>query len=499
MNDNTGVASTKQWREPDDIQLTQQQIEQAKQVGKAIDQQNATNANQSAAMPENGQRKQQLSHVSGPSDTSAMMRDIASGKQPAPIDTATTQAKAAAMAEGVADPQADRMNSLAADKLLNKQPATEPATAKTGSPSASPEQQEQQTQQAAQQSQQPSDTPYTDYILKSMEKPMDTDELRKQQQRLRRNQAIVNIGQGIAAIANVVGAAHQGTPYQLPTNTRFADKAEKLEQQQREYRQKYYTLLSKAQQADDKTRLARQEAQRKAAKDAADAKHKADQLQQQTAYQTGLLQAKDKDRDANIDRWDKDRKVKIDIANQADATKRRGQNITAAHNRATEGIAAANLSLKRQQFEYKKATGGGGKKNNNTIRVRDRYTGKETVLTYDKDHEGALLNMGNKMAKGARATSDYWKNKGNQKQAQAYGQIAKNLAEARGNRSKMLSLISEYAQDFPSLTEDIYGALEIQYEGKKTSKPKTDNKTTTSYTQIQTPWKKQPNVGWMND
>lgn len=289
--------------------------------------------------------------------------------------------------------------------------------------------------------------------------------------RMRRNEKLAAISDGIAALANM-WATHRGAINAYdPKNSLYGkvhDRYEKVKGDRDANRQAYIkAALNKynIQKGKEDADIARTNAADKA-------ELSWYKLLYDRDYKNKMLGLKG---EANKNAADK---IKGDQDYHTKSLQLQGERNAnqARHNRAMEGIAAA----KEARLAYSDTGGGGnGKSGKYTVTLRDGST-----HTYKASQMGAINSLAPEMIRRARAAAERYNDAGDFDTADHYSTLAERL-EKTGSKDGINSLIVANIKDFPGMQDGIRRILGIggvrKVAKKQTTKQQSSSKSTTGY------------------
>lgn len=318
--------------------------------------------------------------------------------------------------------------------------------------------------------------------------PPTEEELEKERKKAKREKIFAAIGDGISALSNLYFTTRYAPNMYNHENAQSAKVERKWQQLQADrdaQMNAYIRNLMAAKQADDDREDKDRNWKRLIGMDEYNKKKDADELQYR------------KDRDEKKDeQWKDSYNQKENQFNVNVGLKEKDQAERARHNKATEGIAGAQLGETRRHHLVSEAQGaqrlaGGGSrgKAQETITLADG-----SVYTFSPERKGALTSLAPIMVKKAKAAAERYSKANNWKLAKHYKELAKSIEGAR-SKSALAAIVTANVGDFPSLDTDVrnmigaYGDSEDtgsggfninNYQrggsGKKTTPKKTTNK-----------------------
>lgn len=307
--------------------------------------------------------------------------------------------------------------------------------------------------------------------------PPTEEELEKERKKAKREKIFAAIGDGISALSNLYFTTRYAPNMYNHENAQSAKVERKWQQLQADrdaQMNAYIRNLMAAKQADDDREDKDRNWKRQIGMD---------------EYNKDRDKVKDKQWQDSYDQKEKQFKVNVGL-------KEKDQAERARHNKATEGIAGAQLVETRKHHRVTEAQGAqrlamgvGSGKAQETITLADG-----SVYVFSPERKGALTSLAPIMVKKAKAAADRYSKANNWKLAKHYKELAKSIEGAR-SKSALAAIVTANVGDFPSLDTDVrnmigaYGDSEDtgsggfninNYQrggsGKKTTPKKTTNK-----------------------
>ena len=318
--------------------------------------------------------------------------------------------------------------------------------------------------------------------------PPTEEELEKERKKAKREKIFAAIGDGISALSNLYFTTRYAPNMYNHENAQSAKVERKWQQLQADrdaQMNAYIRNLMAAKQADDDREDKDRNWKRQIGMDEYNKKKDADELQYR------------KDRDKKKDeQWKDSYDQKENQFNVNVGLKEKAQAETARHNKATEGIAGAQLvetkhhhRVTESQGAQRLAMGVGSGKAQETITLADG-----SVYVFSPERKGALTSLAPTMVKKAKAAAERYSKAGDWKSSNHYKELATALETAK-SKSALAAIVTANVGDFPSLDTDVrnmigaYGDSEDtgsggfninNYQrggsGKKTTPKKTTNK-----------------------
>lgn len=327
----------------------------------------------------------------------------------------------------------------------------------------------------------PTENPRMSYVemyqrLNPFQPPTEED-LEKERKKAKREKIFAAIGDGISALSNLYFTTRYAPNMYNHENAQSAKVERKWQQLQADrdaQMNAYIRNLMAAKQADD---------------DREDKDRNWKRLIGMDEYNKDRDKVKDKQWQDSYDQKEKQFKVNVGL-------KEKDQAERARHNKATEGIAGAQLVETRQHHRITEAQGAqrlamgvGSGKAQETITLADG-----SVYVFSPERKGALTSLAPIMIKKAKAAAERYSKAGDWKSSNHYKELAKSIEGAK-SKSALAAIVTANVGDFPSLDTDVrnmigaYGDSEDtgsggfninNYQrggsGKKTTPKKTTNK-----------------------
>ena len=278
--------------------------------------------------------------------------------------------------------------------------------------------------------------------------PPTEEDLEKERKKAKRDKIFAAIGDGISALSNLYFTTRYAPNMYNHENAQSAKVERKWQQLQADrdaQMNAYIRNLMAAQQADDDREDKDRNWKRQIGMDEYNKKKDADELQYR------------KDRDEKKDeQWKDSYNQKENQFNVNVGLKEKDQAERARHNKATEGIAGAQLGETRRHHLVSEAQGaqrlaGGGSrgKAQETITLADG-----SVYTFSPERKGALTSLAPIMVKKAKAAAERYSKANNWKLAKHYKELAKSIEKAK-SKSALAAIVTANVGDFPSLDTDV--------------------------------------------
>ena len=278
--------------------------------------------------------------------------------------------------------------------------------------------------------------------------PPTEEDLEKERKKAKRDKIFAAIGDGISALSNLYFTTRYAPNMYNHENAQSAKVERKWQQLQADrdaQMNAYIRNLMAAQQADDDREDKDRNWKRQIGMDEYNKKKDADELQYR------------KDRDEKKDeQWKDSYNQKENQFNVNVGLKEKDQAERARHNKATEGIAGAQLGETRRHHLVSEAQGaqrlaGGGSrgKAQETITLADG-----SVYTFSPERKGALTSLAPTMIKKAKAAAERYSKANNWKLAKHYKELAKSIEKAK-SKSALAAIVTANVGDFPSLDTDV--------------------------------------------
>jgi hypothetical protein len=327
----------------------------------------------------------------------------------------------------------------------------------------------------------PTENPRMSYVemyqrLNPFQPPTEED-LEKERKKAKREKIFAAIGDGISALSNLYFTTRYAPNMYNHENAQSAKVERKWQQLQADrdaQMNAYIRNLMAAQQADDDREDKDRNWKRQIGMD---------------EYNKDRDKVKDKQWKDSYDQKENQFKVNVGLKEKAQAE-------TARHNKATEGIAGAQLGETRRhhrvtesQGAQRLAMGVGSGRAQETITLADG-----SVYVFSPERKGALTSLAPAMIKKAKAAAERYSKAGDWKSSNHYKELAKSIEGAK-SKSALAAIVTANVGDFPSLDTDVrnmigaYGDSEDtgsggfninNYQrggsGKKTTPKKTTNK-----------------------
>lgn len=327
----------------------------------------------------------------------------------------------------------------------------------------------------------PTENPRMSYVemyqrLNPFQPPTEED-LEKERKKAKREKIFAAIGDGISALSNLYFTTRYAPNMYNHENAQSAKVERKWQQLQADrdaQMNAYIRNLMAAQQADDDREDKDRNWKRQIGMD---------------EYNKDRDKVKDKQWKDSYDQKDKQFKENMTF-------KEKQQTETARHNKATEGIAGAQLGETRRHHRVTEAQGAqrlamgvGSGRAQETITLADG-----SVYVFSPERKGALTSLAPTMIKKAKAAAERYSKAGDWKSSNHYKELATTLETAK-SKSALAAIVTANVGDFPSLDTDVrnmigaYGDSEDtgsggfninNYQrggsGKKTTPKKTTNK-----------------------
>lgn len=327
----------------------------------------------------------------------------------------------------------------------------------------------------------PTENPRMSYVemyqrLNPFQPPTEED-LEKERKKAKREKIFAAIGDGISALSNLYFTTRYAPNMYNHENAQSAKVERKWQQLQADrdaQMNAYIRNLMAAQQADDDREDKDRNWKRQIGMD---------------EYNKDRDKVKDKQWKDSYDQKENQFKVNVGLKEKAQAE-------TARHNKATEGIAGAQLvetkhhhRVTEAQGAQRLAMGVGSGRAQETITLADG-----SVYVFSPERKGALTSLAPTMIKKAKAAAERYSKENNWKLAKHYKELAKSIENAK-SKSALAAIVTANVGDFPSLDTDVrnmigaYGDSEDtgsggfninNYQrggsGKKTTPKKTTNK-----------------------
>jgi hypothetical protein len=327
----------------------------------------------------------------------------------------------------------------------------------------------------------PTENPRMSYVemyqrLNPFQPPTEED-LEKERKKAKREKIFAAIGDGISALSNLYFTTRYAPNMYNHENAQSAKVERKWQQLQADrdaQMNAYIRNLMAAQQADDDREDKDRNWKRQIGMD---------------EYNKDRDKVKDKQWKDSYDQKENQFKVNVGLKEKAQAE-------TARHNKATEGIAGAQLGETRRhhrvtesQGAQRLAMGVGSGRAQETITLADG-----SVYVFSPERKGALTSLAPTMIKKAKAAAERYSKAGDWKSSNHYKELAKSIENAK-SKSALAAIVTANVGDFPSLDTDVrnmigaYGDSEDtgsggfninNYQrggsGKKTTPKKTTNK-----------------------
>lgn len=327
----------------------------------------------------------------------------------------------------------------------------------------------------------PTENPRMSYVemyqrLNPFQPPTEED-LEKERKKAKREKIFAAIGDGISALSNLYFTTRYAPNMYNHENAQSAKVERKWQQLQADrdaQMNAYIRNLMAAKQADDDREDKDRNWKRQIGMD---------------EYNKDRDKVKDKQWQDSYDQKEKQFKVNVGL-------KEKDQAERARHNKATEGIAGAQLVETRKHHRVTEAQGAqrlamglGSGRAQETITLADG-----SVYTFSPERKGALMSLAPAMIKKAKAAAERYSKAGDWKSSKHYKELATTLETAK-SKSALAAIVTANVGDFPSLDTDVrnmigaYGDSEDtgsggfninNYQrggsGKKTTPKKTTNK-----------------------
>lgn len=327
----------------------------------------------------------------------------------------------------------------------------------------------------------PTENPRMSYVemyqrLNPFQPPTEED-LEKERKKAKREKIFAAIGDGISALSNLYFTTRYAPNMYNHENAQSAKVERKWQQLQADrdaQMNAYIRNLMAAQQADDDREDKDRNWKRQIGMD---------------EYNKDRDKVKDKQWKDSYDQKENQFKVNVGL-------KEKDQAERARHNKATEGIAGAQLGETRRHHRVTEAQGAqrlamgvGSGRAQETITLADG-----SVYVFSPERKGALTSLAPTMIKKAKAAAERYSKANNWKLAKHYKELAKSIENAK-SKSALAAIVTANVGDFPSLDTDVrnmigaYGDSEDtgsggfninNYQrggsGKKTTPKKTTNK-----------------------
>lgn len=307
--------------------------------------------------------------------------------------------------------------------------------------------------------------------------PPTEEELEKERKKAKREKIFAAIGDGISALSNLYFTTRYAPNMYNHENAQSAKVERKWQQLQADrdaQMNAYIRNLMAAKQADDDREDKDRNWKRQIGMD---------------EYNKDRDKVKDKQWQDSYDQKEKQFKVNVGL-------KEKDQAERARHNKATEGIAGAQLVETRKHHRVTEAQGAqrlamglGSGKAQETITLADG-----SVYVFSPERKGALTSLAPAMIKKAKAAAERYSKANDWKSSKHYKELATALETAK-SKSALAAIVTANVGDFPSLDTDVrnmigaYGDSEDtgsggfninNYQrggsGKKTTPKKTTNK-----------------------
>lgn len=307
--------------------------------------------------------------------------------------------------------------------------------------------------------------------------PPTEEELEKERKKAKREKIFAAIGDGISALSNLYFTTRYAPNMYNHENAQSAKVERKWQQLQADrdaQMNAYIRNLMAAKQADDDREDKDRNWKRQIGMD---------------EYNKDRDKVKDKQWQDSYDQKEKQFKVNVGL-------KEKDQAERARHNKATEGIAGAQLVETRKHHRVTEAQGAqrlamglGSGKAQETITLADG-----SVYVFSPERKGALTSLAPAMIKKAKAAAERYSKANDWKSSKHYKELATALETAK-SKSALAAIVTANVGDFPSLDTDVrnmigaYGDSEDtgsggfninNYQrggsGKKTTPKKTANK-----------------------
>lgn len=307
--------------------------------------------------------------------------------------------------------------------------------------------------------------------------PPTEEDLEKERKKAKREKIFAAIGDGISALSNLYFTTRYAPNMYNHENAQSAKVERKWQQLQADrdaQMNAYIRNLMAAQQADDDREDKDRNWKRQIGMD---------------EYNKDRDKVKDKQWEDSYNQKENQFKVNVGLKEKAQAE-------TARHNKATEGIAGAQLvetkhhhRVTEAQGAQRLAMGVGSGKAQETITLADG-----SVYVFSPERKGALTSLAPAMIKKAKAAAERYSKAGDWKSSNHYKELAKSIETAK-SKSALAAIVTANVGDFPSLDTDVrnmigaYGDSEDtgsggfninNYQrggsGKKTTPKKTTNK-----------------------
>ena len=327
----------------------------------------------------------------------------------------------------------------------------------------------------------PTENPRMSYVemyqrLNPFQPPTEED-LEKERKKAKREKIFAAIGDGISALSNLYFTTRYAPNMYNHENAQSAKVERKWQQLQADrdaQMNAYIRNLMAAKQADDDREDKDRNWKRQIGMD---------------EYNKDRDKVKDKQWEDSYNQKENQFKVNVGLKEKAQAE-------TARHNKATEGIAGAQLvetkhhhRVTESQGAQRLAMGVGSGKAQETITLADG-----SVYVFSPERKGALTSLAPTMIKKAKAAAERYSKAGDWKSSNHYKELATALETAK-SKSALAAIVTANVGDFPSLDTDVrnmigaYGDSEDtgsggfninNYQrggsGKKTTPKKTTNK-----------------------
>ena len=307
--------------------------------------------------------------------------------------------------------------------------------------------------------------------------PPTEEDLEKERKKAKREKIFAAIGDGISALSNLYFTTRYAPNMYNHENAQSAKVERKWQQLQADrdaQMNAYIRNLMAAKQADDDREDKDRNWKRQIGMD---------------EYNKDRDKVKDKQWEDSYNQKENQFKVNVGLKEKAQAE-------TARHNKATEGIAGAQLvetkhhhRVTESQGAQRLAMGVGSGKAQETITLADG-----SVYVFSPERKGALTSLAPTMIKKAKAAAERYSKAGDWKSSNHYKELATALETAK-SKSALAAIVTANVGDFPSLDTDVrnmigaYGDSEDtgsggfninNYQrggsGKKTTPKKTTNK-----------------------
>lgn len=318
--------------------------------------------------------------------------------------------------------------------------------------------------------------------------PPTKEELEKERKKAKREKVFAAIGDGISALSNLYFTTQYAPNMYNQENAqsaRIERKWQRLQADRDAQMNAYINNLMSAAQADGNREDKDRNWQRLIGMDAYKKQKDADELQ----YKKDRDKKKDEQWKDSYDQKENQFKVNVGLKEKAQAE-------TARHNKATEGIAGAQLvetkhhhRVTEAQGAQRLAMGVGSGRAQETITLADG-----SVYVFSPERKGALTSLAPIMIKKAKAAAERYSKANDWKSSKHYKELATALETAK-SKSALAAIVTANVGDFPSLDTDVrnmigaYGDSEDtgsggfninNYQrggsGKKTTPKKTTNK-----------------------